>query len=155
MKVGAMFPSKYLKSAEVEGRTYVLTIANIAFENVGEDQDDKPVLHFQGAQKGMVLNRTNAAVLEWLYGDETNNWIGKQIELFTEMTTYMGKPVLGLRLRGPNAPAATPSAAAPAPDPLAGAATPAPRGPGEQAAAVAQPTASHAPRTDLDDEIPF
>ncbi len=169
-KLSEMFPSKYLQAADVEGQAYTLTIARLMQEDVA-DGEQKWIVHFQEAQKGLVLNRTNANTLEWLYGSDSDAWLGKQIVLFTEMTSFMGKPCLGIRMRGPNAPAyAQPAVQAPLGDvppvqsPLGAAqSAPAPAlpgngpvGPGEQAVIQAQQKEA-APAGDPlpDDPIPF
>ena len=156
-KLSEMFPSKYLQASDVEGQAYTLTVEQLMQEDVA-DGEKKWIIHFREAQKGLVLNRTNANTLEWLYGSDTDMWLGKQIVLFTEMTSYMGKPCLGIRMRGPNAPAyAQPAALAQAPldgpapapapaQPMQGAygapERPAPplQGPGEKAAVQAAQT---------------
>ena len=161
-KLSEMFPSKYLQAADVEGQAYTLTVERLMLEDVA-DGEKKWIIHFREAQKGLVLNRTNANTLEWLYGSESDAWVGKQIVLFTEMTSYMGKPCLGIRMRGPNAPAHA-GQSAQVQTPLGGA-QPAPAppngqgmGPGEQAAARVQQEAGQTmPKdpSDMSDDIPF
>ena len=108
MLISQAFPSKYLSSPDLQGRTVVVTISHVSMEEVGVG-DHKPVLYFQGKQKGMVLNKTNASHLVSLYGDNTDNWAGSAVEIFTLMTEYQGKPVEGLRVRMPQAPMQSPS----------------------------------------------
>ena len=99
MKISQAFPSKYLKSDEVGANRYTMTIANVMMEDVGDG--DKPVIYFSGAQKGMVLNKTNAEMIAYLYGDDTDRWRGQQVELYTTMTSFQGKQMLGLRVCAP------------------------------------------------------
>ena len=100
-KVSEMFPSKWLTAAEIEGKVYRLVISAYGVENY--DDGTKMTINFQGAQKGMVLNATNRSTLVWLFGDEADAWIGKEIELFTEPVTFKGKISAGLKLRGAGA----------------------------------------------------
>ena len=56
MDINAAFPSKYLKAAEIErGKVGAVAISHVMIENVGfgdDPQDEKPVLYFQGKNKG-------------------------------------------------------------------------------------------------------
>jgi hypothetical protein len=68
----------------------------------------------------MVLNTTNKNALVDELGKRPANWIGAEVGIYTEPTTYNGKPTRGLRLRVLNKPAATPPPkASPAPKPAA------------------------------------
>lgn len=100
MRMSQAFPSKYLKSDEVGNQRFTLTIRDVQMEDIG-DNDNKPVVYFQEMQKGMVMNKTNAEMIIHLYGDETNAWIGRQVELFTAMTSFQGRSMLGLRVMAP------------------------------------------------------
>ena len=120
MKISESFPSKYMKSTEIGDEDLVVTIKDIEIKNVGnaDDPDEKPVIYFEGHEKGVVLNKTNANTISSLYGDDTDGWIGKKIALFTTEVEYQGKMTLGIRVRlkapkaGGNG-AAKPAAAAP------------------------------------------
>ena len=101
MKMSKMFPSKYLKSADLEGRTIRLVIADAKLEEVGMDKDQKPVLYFAKAKKGMVLNVTNGNLIAAAYGDDSKDWKGKPIELYVAKVRYQGKLVDGLHVRIP------------------------------------------------------
>lgn len=98
MLISQAFPSKYVSSADLQGRTVSVSISHVEMEEVGVGEH-KPVLYFQGKQKGMVLNKTNASMLVTLFGDNTDNWAGQPIELFSIHTEFQGKPVEGLRVR--------------------------------------------------------
>ncbi len=153
-KVSQMFPSKFLQAADIEGQSFNLTVSRLTQEEVS-DSEQKWIIYFNEATKGMVLNRTNANTLEFLYGGDSDAWIGKPIVLFTEMTSFMGKPCLGIRMRGP-AIAATSAIQPQAPLDQGASALPAPGnstngGPGEQAAGQAQQAGDPGPS----DPIPF
>lgn len=105
-----MFPSKFLKAEDLRGkdgkgwREFKLTIFAIGLEGMGgEDDEQKWVLHFTGAQKGLVLNRTNAQTIADSFGTDSDEWIGKEVVLFvTTVNTPNGqKP--GIRVRIPAA----------------------------------------------------
>jgi hypothetical protein len=69
----------------------------------GEQFEDgeKPALHFQEIDQGLVLNQTNARVLIEAYGYETDGWIGKPVVVFKTEVEFRGQRQPGLRLRIP------------------------------------------------------
>ena len=164
MKINQAFPSKYVAAVDMGGLARVLTISQITMETIGQDgHDTKPVLYFQGAQKGMVLNKTNANVITILYGEETDNWIGKQIELYPTQTDFRGEIVDCIRCRAPGAVGALGAAPAAAPLPadvlahLGPHATPtAPPADGGHTPEVTDPFKPEKPFSEaIGDEVPF
>lgn len=110
MKISTAFPSKYLRAADLPENGQVdLVIANVQLEDVGDD-DQRPVLYFQGKTKGVVLNKTNSGVISNKYGDETDKWLGQPIALYATETSFQGKMVACIRMRTPKAPAGNPEA---------------------------------------------
>lgn len=105
MKIDSTFESKWLKAADVdemaddETNTAVVAIDRIEVEEIGQDNQKKPVVYFKGIDVGLVLNKTNATTIKDLYGNETDDWIGKRIGLFTTEVDYQGKQMLGIRVR--------------------------------------------------------
>ena len=98
MKTSDLFPSKYWRADDLpEGGKVTLTIDSVGIEEMELSGDDKPVLFFQG-EKPMVLNRTNCTTLEEAFGDDTDAWEGKRVEMRREKTTFAGKRVPCLRL---------------------------------------------------------
>jgi hypothetical protein len=104
MKISSAFPSKYLKAADLQSRTIKLAIDRVQVEDLGDEE--KPILYFKGKSKGLVLNKTNSDVLAATLGDETEEWAGKEIELYPDKTHFQGKLVDCLRLRVPGPPPA-------------------------------------------------
>jgi hypothetical protein len=45
-----------------------------------------------------VLNKRNSLILASAYGDDTDAWIDKAIELWSAPTTFEGNDVLGIML---------------------------------------------------------
>lgn len=108
MKLGQMFPSKYLKADDLQGRRVTLTIASVAVETLGDES--KPVVYFVGKDKGLVLNKGNGMMIAALAGtDETDDWHGTRIRLYATPVQFQGKLVNALRVE------AAPPEAAPAP----------------------------------------
>jgi hypothetical protein len=118
MDLNSIFPSKYIKSSDLQGREVTLTIARIAIEKLDDGQ--KPVIYFGGKEKGLICNKTNANRIAHYYGTNTDGWIGKQIVLGVELVDMQGQTKEGLRIKGIPAPAPltqtqpAPAAAAPA-----------------------------------------
>lgn len=119
MRISSAFPSKYLRAADLpEDKSVAVVIDHVSIENVaGNDDpnDEKPVLYFQGKQKGVVLNRTNANVISAVYGDDTDQWVGKQVLLYATETSFQGKMMPCIRMRIPKHGAAP---GRPAPQPV-------------------------------------
>jgi hypothetical protein len=59
----------------------------------------KWVLSFQGKEKRLVLNATNAKLIGAMHGDEMDLWIGKVIKLYPTTTTMNGSVVPCIRVR--------------------------------------------------------
>lgn len=99
MKLSEAFPSNYLKSEDLQDRDVLVVIASAEQEMVGNER--KLMLTFQGKKKSMICNKTNAGRIAYMYGDETDDWIGKEIVLTSEFVEYQGKTVKGLRIKPP------------------------------------------------------
>jgi hypothetical protein len=112
------FPSKYLKAADLQKRQVSVVVSHAQYEKIGND--DKLVLYFQGKQKGVVLNKTNANAVASAYGDDTDDWAGKPVTLFEAMVEYQGKMSPAIRMMIPNSGARPTPAARPAPASVGG-----------------------------------
>jgi hypothetical protein len=117
MDINTLFPSDYLKAADFPSPR-VLTIRGIGVEEIGDEKTAKPVLHFMEEQRGLVLNKTNSGLIAHSLGNETDAWIGRQLELYKEPVSFQGRIVDAIRVRvAITAPTAQPApvAATPAP----------------------------------------
>jgi len=105
MKIATAFPSKYLKSADLNGNEVACTISRVEVENVGGqgDEEEKPVLYLAGKTKGVVLNRTNAMTIASKYGDDTDAWANRPIVIYPDQTMFQGRMVDCIRMRVPAA----------------------------------------------------
>ena len=105
MKTSQMTSSKYLKQDDVsEGALF--TVKHLQRQNVaqeGEPAENKYVMYFDEAEKGLVMNSTNIQLAERAFGsDETDDWLGKKIVLYVDPNvSFGGKIVGGIRLRAP------------------------------------------------------
>jgi hypothetical protein len=115
MNIQNAFPSKWLKSGDVEEDDLTLTIRTVEMEDIGsgDNQETKPVLYFEETEKGMVLNKTNSDAISKLHTPETDNWTGKKITIFATEVDFAGKQTLALRVRMKAPKAATPQPAKP------------------------------------------
>ena len=122
--INTMFPSKYLKAADLRGKSVTVTIDRVVQEQVVEEEPDKWIVYFsENRDRGMVLNKTNALMISSTYGDNSDLWIGKAVELYTEQVSFQGKIVPGLRVKPVAAqvqPNPAPPATAPERAPFAG-----------------------------------
>ena len=104
MKRDDVFPSKYLKAADLKGKARVLEIDYARLEtlkNTKGEEEQKIVLHFVGAKKVMPLNVTNFDAVADICGDDTDMWPGQKIELYPTTTQMGGKTLDCVRIRKP------------------------------------------------------
>jgi hypothetical protein len=145
MKISACYPSKYLKAADLGDANVRLVIDRVTMEDVAQGEEQKPVLYFQNHEKGTVLNKTNSKVIAAAYGDDTDDWAGRPLILFSATVDFRGDMVEAIRVRIPKPPAAKPKADKISTGPL----KPTP------AEAIEEDTENPAPADDMSDEVPF
>ena len=91
MNINDVFPSNYLKTSDLQGRKLKLTISGVEMAEMGNEQ--KPVIFFEGKEKGLILNKTKASILAASYSPETDGWLGKEIALYPTKVNYQGQTV--------------------------------------------------------------
>ncbi len=101
MRISEVYPSKYLNAADLNGQDRTVSIRACVQEELGQGSEMKvkPVLYFDGGQKGLVLNKTNAQAIAEDYGDDTEAWAGREIVLFIQKVTFQGKLTPAIRVR--------------------------------------------------------
>jgi hypothetical protein len=99
MKISEAFPSKYLRASDLQGREVKLSMQHVQEEKIGNDL--KVTVYFKGRDKALVLNKTNASAIADLYGDDTDQWLGKALTLFSVMVDFQGKVGPAIRVRAP------------------------------------------------------
>ena len=117
--VSELFPSRFLKAADLKGRTVKVKIKKVEVEEIGQDKDEKPVIYFEGVERGLVMNKTNGVAIADIHGDVTGGWTGKEIEIFSMMVPYQGQNVAAIRIRAVAEPAVPAVAEPVAPTPAA------------------------------------
>lgn len=100
MNINGAFPSTYLKAADLQGRRATVAIDKVVMEDIGGEH--KPVVKFQGKDRGIVLNKTNAAMIAEIAGsEETDDWKGVKVTLYPTKTDFQGKRVDCIRVDYP------------------------------------------------------
>jgi hypothetical protein len=89
------------------GKSYTLTIESVAKAGTVKDARgavvDNEVVYFKGAEKGLVINRTNTRVLALLHGKDREKWKGKQVKLTVKFVNAFGETdVPTIRIEPPN-----------------------------------------------------
>lgn len=97
IKVSKAFGSRYLQTADIPEEGRDLTIASLAEEKIGGDH--KYVLYFREEALGLPLNKTNAEELASMFGDDSDDWIGEQVNVFQAFTQYQGRRTPCTRMR--------------------------------------------------------
>ncbi len=120
MNINESFPSKYLKASDIPEEGLTVIIVRVDMEEVGKDKEVRPVLFFEGEDKGIILNKTNATNISKLYGYETDDWSGKKVVLGVAWVDFQGQSVEAIRIyppkrQSPNAPLGNKSAQREAP----------------------------------------
>jgi len=104
MKLQDLFPSKYLRAADLQGGPRTVIIDYVTHDDFKDDGVNvrKTVLHFRGGGTApVVVNKTNWRMLVALTGaDDDENWAGHRIELRSEKVNAPGgKIVDSIRVR--------------------------------------------------------
>jgi len=99
------FPSKYLRAADLKGKSICATIDCVAAEQFDNDgrKGVKPVIMFRDSKlKPLVCNRTNFSMIEKLHGGDTDSWAGKEIGLHAELVSFKGDVKESVRVIQPS-----------------------------------------------------
>lgn len=122
MKLNEVFQSNFLKAEDLKGRDVTLTIEEVEADFITKDKSEgkKVIISFVGKDKKLVANKTNCRTIAKLYGEETDDWIGKQIIIGPREVEYQGEMTWAIRVSlkkpGTAAAAAPPTEPTPADD---------------------------------------
>lgn len=86
--------SKYLKAADLQGKTVRVTIQKVNLLEFDDDEKGKitkPALALVGKEKQVVCNATAVQDLIGAFGPDSNNWEGKDIRLSTKHYPKFGR----------------------------------------------------------------
>ena len=100
MNINEAFPGRFIKAVDLSDQPKVITIQSVAIEEVGKGEM-KPVLRWTGSEQGFVLNKTNSMMIASFLGNETSDWVSKEIELYPTRTQMGADIVDCIRIRAP------------------------------------------------------
>jgi hypothetical protein len=104
MDFDQLYPNRFLKAGEFQGKDVTLVVASVKLEELGEGKEKKAkaILTFERTPKQMVLNRTNGECIKAMFGRNTDDWIGKPVTFFpaTIDDPFTGEKTLAIRVRG-------------------------------------------------------
>jgi len=105
MELGNVFGGDSLKAADLQGQEITVVIDKIDMKKF--DNGNKLIITFQGKKKCLVCNKTNANRIAFAYGTNTDNWIGREITLYTDIVDFQGQMREAIRVRAKKSVAAT------------------------------------------------
>ena len=100
----ALYDSEFLHHYDLPKDEVTVEIESVEAGNLvaqGGRKSKRPIVHFKGAAKGLVLNKTNGKSVAVLYGNDTAEWIGKKVTLFKAVTSLGGEQVECIRVKPP------------------------------------------------------
>jgi len=124
LDVRALFPSKYLRVADLNGADQAVTIEKVAKEQLPERTDYKLVAYFQEPIKPLAFNKTNAYTIAEVFGYDADLWVGARLVLYCSTTPFPGRgivPCIRIRVaadRSPSQPSGSPKAPVEGADPI-------------------------------------
>lgn len=99
MELSTVFGGDTLKAADLQGHEPTVIIASVEMKKF--EDGNKLVIKFKGKEKALVCNKTNANRIAHMYGSNTDNWIGGEIILYTDLVDFQGRTVEAIRVRPP------------------------------------------------------
>lgn len=104
MKINEMFPSRFVRGEDLQGRAVIVTIARVQTERMRPNPQSpelkKYVLYTIEGKKGVVLSKTLATqIAQTLNCNDTDDWNGKKVTLFPEPMTVAGVQRVAIRAR--------------------------------------------------------
>ena len=101
-----MTDREFIFAFDLNGKDVSVTIVRVeagSLTSSGGRKTKKPVVYFDGKEKGLALNSTNAKTIAALYGNYTERWVGQSVTLYPTTTQMNGETVECIRIR-PQAP---------------------------------------------------
>lgn len=97
-----LFPNRFLKAGEFQGRDVTMTIKSIEREELEgqKGKEVKAIISFTERPKQWVVNKTNAHCLKAMFGRDTGAWVGKRVTLYPATITVDDEETLAIRVRG-------------------------------------------------------
>jgi hypothetical protein len=99
----SMFDRDYIGAWDLPpGKDVVVVIARVEAATLtaqGGRKSKKPIVYFEGKEKGFVLNKTNGKAISGMYGSRTEEWAGKSIALYATTVQFGAETVEAIRVR--------------------------------------------------------
>jgi hypothetical protein len=96
---------KYLKAADLDGTPLVLKIKATEVKEM-KDFNGQPakklIVYFGRKAKPLIVNRTNFDSIMDVLGEDTEDWLGGEIEVYGTTTDVNSKNVDCIRVRAPS-----------------------------------------------------
>jgi hypothetical protein len=103
MKSNQVFPSRWLKAADLGPDGETVTIRRVTMEEIGEERERKPVMTFDETDQELVVNLTNwNSIAELTEKDDSDDWPGRVIKLVRVKVQYGKKTVDAIRIEAPD-----------------------------------------------------
>ena len=103
-----LYPSKYLKASDLQGKDCTVTIDKVVIEEFEDrgGKTKKPLLHFKETDKAFVSNKTNSKIIGKFCGHNTDEWPGNRVTLYPTVVDFAGDQVDAIRGKEPPRPVA-------------------------------------------------
>lgn len=85
-----------------EGRDVTVSISAVKGGELtaqGGRKSRKPIIFFEGKEKGLIINKTNGKAIANMYGPIIADWVGKRVTLYKAQTQMGGDTVDCIRIR--------------------------------------------------------
>lgn len=108
--INEVFSGESLKAIDLQGKEPVVTIESVTPKEFSDNgkASNKLVITFVGKQKALICNKTNASRIALMHGTKFRQWVGKKIQLYTDIVDFQGKAVEAIRVRPVKSAAAAP-----------------------------------------------
>jgi hypothetical protein len=96
-RLSETFPSKTLSAIDIpdEGAIFTITgVVELQFED-----GPKFRISLKETEKSFIANLTNSRTIGGLYGDDTDDWVGRRISIYATEVQYGSKMVPAIRVR--------------------------------------------------------
>lgn len=93
--------SQWLKSEDLGGRSVIVKIESVDAVTLPNEDKQKLEVGFVGSDKALLLNVTNARTIADLFGSDTDDWLGHEIELFVMPVQGPNGMTKGIRVKAP------------------------------------------------------
>lgn len=95
--INEVFGGSFLKADDLKGGSPRVTISQVEVKDF--DDGRKIVVHFQGKEKCLVCNKTNASIIAENTGStDTDDWVGHTVQLTVKKVEFQGKLVPAIRV---------------------------------------------------------